>query len=190
MDAYAKYKDARDAAWRVLLDCHITRLPVDLTKIANQTGIRIVKNTDADELGADEAGICFRYEGVWYIIYDDTMPSKGRIRYTVAHEMGHIFLGHALSAPHHTRTYFAEKPISEAQADMFAARLLAPACVIWGLRIFTAEEIASVCGISAEAARYRAQRISELIRRNRFLSHPLEREVFERFRPFILENRK
>ncbi len=73
---------------------------------------------------------------------------------------------------------------------MFAARLLAPACVLWGLRLHTWEEMADVCAISKPAAINRAARMEELYRRQKFLTSPLEQRVYEQFKPFIDEKIK
>lgn len=67
--------------------------------------------------------------------------------------------------------------------------LLAPACVLWGLDLHTPEDIARVCNISLSSAIKRARRMEELYRRNMFLSHPLERQVYKQFQGFISENR-
>ena len=77
----------------------------------------------------------------------------------------------------------------EQAANVFASRLLAPACVLWGCGVRTPEEIAALCRISYQAARFRAERMELLYRRGRFLTSPMERELYERFLPFILEYR-
>ena len=68
---------------------------------------------------------------------------------------------------------------------MFASRLLAPACVLWALNARTPEEIAALCQISHQAAKFRAERMAILYERNRFLSSPLERKVYDQFKEFI-----
>ena len=66
---------------------------------------------------------------------------------------------------------------------------LCPAVVLWGLNLRTADEIASACNVSQAAARIRADRMKELYRRDKFLTSPLERAVFENFRDYISNNR-
>jgi len=61
---------------------------------------------------------------------------------------------------------------------VFASRFLAPACVLWGLNVHTAADIARFCEISKEAAEIRAKRMAELYKRNMFLTSPLERRVY------------
>lgn len=78
----------------------------------------------------------------------------------------------------------------EQAANQFAARLLAPACVLWALGVHTAEDIMELCHISRQAAQFRAKRMEELYRRDKFLTSPLERKVYQRFQPFIQEYRR
>lgn len=186
---YGIYKDIRNSAWRCLLDFQIDKLPIDVLKIARSAGIRVIKNSVVDELSLGEHGRAY-FDGTnWYIIYDDRDP-KELSRFTVAHELGHIFLGHALSyAKYSHMREVDKKPKSEQQADLFAIRLLCPACVIWGLDLHTPAEISDVCMVELGVARQRAKRISELYQRGRFLHSPLERQVYEMFEPFICEQK-
>ena len=181
---YGIYKDVRNAAWQCLIDYNITALPVDLLKIANMAGIKVLKNSEVGELSGGESGICLLDGNTWYLVYDDE-ATVGRRRFTIAHEFGHIFLGHELLAGYHGRTFNTDKPQSEKEADMFAARLLAPACVLWGLDLHTWDEIAQVCNISMAAAKIRAERMALLYGRQKFLTDPLEREVYEQFKGYI-----
>lgn len=182
---YGVYKNARNAAWQCLIDYKVCALPVDLQHIARQANIRILRNADIHVLQPRESGLSL-YDGQqWFVVFDET-DSRQRRRFTVAHEIGHIFLGHALRAESRfARTFVKDKPIYETEADIFASRLLAPACVLWALNLHTADEIAEVCNISITAAQNRAQRMEVLSARNKFLTHPLERQVLAQFDDFI-----
>lgn len=188
-NAYGLYKKARNAAWQALIDNKISSLPVDVVKIANDNGISILKNSEANELRDGEVGVSLYDGDEWFVIYDDTVKSIGRKRFTIAHELGHIFLGHPLIAGYHKRSVDLNIPSTENEANIFASRLLAPACVLWGLNLHTAEEIAAACNISMSAATNRAERMEELYRRNKFLTSPLEKEVYNQFRDFIEKSR-
>ena len=181
---YAAYKNVRDGAWQCLIDNNITSLPVDLRIIARSAGIKIVSNKNADVLSNDETGKSLLLGDQWLVVYDDKSP-KGRRRFTIAHEFGHIFLGHELVGDAHRRSFRLNRPQEETDADMFAARILAPACVLQALDIHSAEEIASLCGMSMEASAYRAERMEELYQRNKFDLSPLERAVRKQFKLFI-----
>ena len=183
---YGVYQNVRNAAWRCLLDAGITELPVSVTKIAKHFDIRVIKNSVHDMLKPEQSGISFQTEsGEWLIVYDDT-ASIGRKRFTIAHELGHILLGHPLrEGEQHTRVFNKDRPEVEKEADMFAARILSPACVLWALELYEPAEIMCICDISAEAAGYRAERMNVLRNRGKFLTSPLERQVFENFKPWI-----
>ncbi len=187
--AYGLYKKVRDASWQALIDNNVVSLPVDVIKIANDNGIIILKNSEAQKLSPDETGISI-YDGEqWFIIYDDTVANKGRKRFTIAHELGHIFLGHPLIAGFHARTVGGKLPPTENEANIFASRFLAPACALWGLGLRSAADIAKACEISMESAEIRAERMAELYKRQKFLTSPLEKKVYEQFKDFIEENR-
>lgn len=183
---YYKYKQARDAAWQCLIDTGTVSLPVKTLKIAEHFGISVVNNNDADLLGEKEYGCSMvGSDGRWTIVYKDS-DTPGRVRFTLAHELGHILLGHEIEAGFgHYRRITPSKPINETQADEFAARLLAPACVLWALNITSAPEIEKLCGISHKAALYRANRMKTLVSRGKFLTSPLEKQVYEAFLPWI-----
>ena len=68
---------------------------------------------------------------------------------------------------------------------MFAARLLAPACVLWGLGVQSAEDIAAICNISYSAASIRFRRLETLRERNSFFLNPLEQKVYDNFKEYM-----
>jgi len=190
---YKDYQNARDAAWKILLDCGVERLPVDLKAICKQLGVRVRRYADVrglSDAAAQADGLTFFSWGKPVILYNQDR-SPMRIRFTIAHELGHLVLGHV--APGQRTTVNrepspADDPI-ETAANQFAARLLAPACVLWGLDVHTSEEISELCNISKQAAEFRAERMAVLYQRGKFLASPLERQVYERFLPFIKEGR-
>ena len=185
---YGRYKNARNNAWQTLLDLNITSLPVDVISICKTLGINVVKNSVINELKSNESGVCLFENNEWYIIFDDT-SSKERARFTIAHELGHILLGHPLQYGYHARKIDVSKPDVEVEADIYASRLLAPACVLWGLDLHTPEEIKAVCGISYTAAKIRAERMEILYKRSKFLTSPLERKIYSNFATYIRQNK-
>lgn len=131
-------------------------------------------------------GFCAVTERHVYIFIDGTMPLE-RQRFTAAHEIGHLILGHVGRG---MTTVESREPtrverIEERQANQFAARLLAPACVLHEIGATTPEEIQHLCGISRQAAEFRAQRMQELEHRGRFYFHPLEQQVVRQFASYI-----
>ncbi len=176
---YEIYKNARDSSWRFLIKHKIDSLPVDLKSITSAMGI-IVRKDVAGTLGADERGKAVNADGELRIVVRDMpVPQK---RYTIIHEIGHIVLGHTESD--------SRSDVDEYAAERFAIGVLAPACVLWGIDVKTAEEIAELCNISITSAGIREKRMQELYARNKFLTSPLERQVFEQFLDFINSKRQ
>lgn len=184
---YKQYQNVRDAAWKALIDFQVCELPVLLSKICKILHINLLDNKHACVLRPNENGIAVNQNGKWYIIFDEN-DVYGKQRFTVAHELGHILMGHAMKNGYHTRQDNIVKSADETEADMFAARLLAPACVLWGINAQTAEQISSVCGISYTAATFRAERMDQLCKRNKFLTSPLEQQVYRQFENYIRNN--
>jgi len=185
---YGRYKQTRDASWLTLIDFNICSLPVALLDICEQAGIGVYKNSDAHMLMGTEIGLSLYYKNAFRIIIDDS-HIKTRVRFTLAHELGHILLGHMLIDTKRGRTFDITKTPEETEADVFAARLLAPACVLWGINAQTTEQIASVCNISHKAAAIRAERMEVLRKREKFLTSPLEQQVYKQFENYIQNNR-
>lgn len=184
---YGRYKDLRNSTWQTIIDFNIKSLPVVLSDITDKLGIKILNNSDVDELNNRERGVTLNFGDDWYIIVNDT-ESVPVCRFTIAHEIGHILLGHMLIDKTKYRT-FGKRNEEEQEADMFAARLLAPACVLHELQALSAEQIAKVCNISISAAEVRAERMQVLEARNKYYLHPLERQVRQQFEQFIEEYR-
>ena len=182
---YAIYRNIRDSAWQCLLDFKADSLPVSVAAIARNANITVVKNSEAFRLSNGEYGKTLTDGKSWIIIYDDTLPEEVS-RFAIAHELGHIFLGHDLTYVKYSHLkQFEKKPKSELQADAFALRLLCPACVLWSLNISKAEDISVCCKVPLDIAMQREKRMRELHKRNKFLTSPLEKEVYKQFEQSI-----
>lgn len=192
---YKDYQQARDAAWRILIDCQVHELPVSLNAICKHLGVRVFSYEDASQMiekrGLSEVitqtdGLSFYNKGMPIILFDQSL-SLSRNRFTIGHELGHIILWHVKPGQATTRNREpspGDDPF-ETAANQFSVRLLAPACVLWGLDLHTPEEISEACGISITSARFRAERMEILYKRGKFLTSPLERQLYEQFKDFI-----
>ncbi len=177
---YGVYAACRDAAWQCQLDFGVRSLPVKMVGIARLAGIRILKNSSVGELRPGELGVSI-FDGTnWTIVYDDRMDSR-RARYVIAHEFGHIFLGHEYKYADRRFSFSQRKLKCEREADMFAMRLLAPACILHELKIIDAAKIAELCEMPDDLAFQRAQRMKTLEERGRFYQSALERKVADSF---------
>lgn len=169
---YQDYKDARDASWHILIDCKVTELPVRISGVCRALGVPVRRYTPAERDNND--GMSSIIGGAPTILVSD-LAIPARQRFTCAHELGHIILGHVGRYDLVCREPDpGDNPIEQA-ANVFASRLLAPACVLWGCGVQSADEIAALCDISRAAAEFRWSRMQELYRRQRFLTSPLER---------------
>lgn len=102
----------------------------DFNEICKNYGVRtlsyhgaheLIRKHGLEQLASNTAGFCFFAGNQPVIIYDSTRPPL-EIRYTIAHELGHIVLGHL-----NFRRDFLEKlpDYAEREADSFALFLLA-----------------------------------------------------------------
>ncbi len=83
--------------------------------------------------------------GKWHIYYNDDMPF-GRINNTIMHEIGHITLDHT-----------EDSELAEKEVNFFAKYALVPPVLLERLSDQSVENIATVFGVSLEAA-YNAKR--------------------------------
>lgn len=177
---YKDYQNARDAAWRILLDCKVDMLPVKTGSICKTLGISVKLYTPEGE--GDGKSLIVAGTPV-ILVSREVQPT--RQRFTAAHELGHILLGHV--GKYHLVNREpdpGDNPIEQA-ANVFASRLLSPACVLWGCGVRTPEDIMKLCDISHQAAEFRMARFEVLYQRNRFLTSPLERKVYQQFADYI-----
>ena len=172
------------AALEVLLKHNIQSLPVVPLDICKQAGIKVYKNSDANLLTGTQIGLSFYDRGSFRVIIDYNQILTRR-RFTLAHELGHILLGHLLVDTPQGRTFDKSKPEMETQADIFASRLLAPACVLWGLNLHTPQEIATFCNISMSSARIVAYELKKRYEKENPFQNDIEIKVFENFKKWI-----
>ena len=99
---YKNYQQARDASWKILLDCGVDSLPVDVLDIARQLGVRvfsyeqgarIIRRHKLQRIAERTDGFSFVVCGS-PIVFFNAGTSRQRARFTIAHELGHICLNH------------------------------------------------------------------------------------------------
>lgn len=172
---YSDYQKARDKSWEIIFKYKINSLPVDLFRLAKQLKIKIISYDKGKSLiktmGLEDHKSNDAFTAVikkrYIIFYNDTVENQGRLRFTLAHELGHIVLGHVKTATVWNRGEDEPQSPEEIQANIFASRLLAPACVLHELNLHTHEDIAELCGLSYAAAKIRAERMETLYEREK-----------------------
>lgn len=182
---YRDYKKSRDLAWQVLINEKITELPVKIGPLCKNLEITLRYFTPTD--GNDGKSLIVDDQAV--ILVSDQCP-PARQRFTAAHELGHILLGHVGEYQLVNREPSPTDNPIEQEANVFASRVLAPACVLWALDVRTPEQISKLCQISYQAACFRAERMKILYERNKFLTSPLEQEVYLQFEKFIRRKKR
>ena len=183
---YREYQNSRDLAWEILIRENITELPVMMGQLCRRMGIP-VRYFRPERGGSD--GYSTILDGQAMIFVSEEC-SRERQRFTAAHELGHILMGHVGQfALVNREPSPGDNPVEQA-ANVFASRLLAPACVLWALDAYTPEEIADLCRISHQAAVFRGERMAILRERQKFLTSPLERQVYAQFSDFIARKKE
>lgn len=204
-ERYQRYQEARDTAWRALLRLPEKKLPVDVDALAQMIGMEVLPFPDGEEnprlakllegLG-DAVAVSLRVRGKWQIFLREDALDDARRRFAVAHELGHLLLGHEtrVVSPG-VRAFESEEnegdviddpeDLADYAADIFAVRLLSPACVLHELHIDSSGGIRLLCGLPPKAAALRADRMELLNERDAFFKHDLERQVRDQFLPFL-----
>lgn len=163
-------------AYTLLNSMGIVSLPVDPFEILNQFGWKAYTVEEAEEYGVkcpfnlneNKPAINFRVPitGERYIIYYDEKYIP-RLRWSIAHEIGHIILGHEKEFTN--RLTETEYSIAEIEAHLFAAELLAPTRIIASdLFPKTNDKIASLCNISPDAANKKLEWFTGVRKMNAF----------------------
>lgn len=117
----------RIKALQILKECDIFEPPVNVEEIVLKYGIVLYKK----QLPDDISGILDIKNGRKIIIINENHYFK-RIRFTIAHELGHFFLHKNEGVHIDKNTFFRDKNSSETlysieiQANRFAAELLMP----------------------------------------------------------------
>ena len=146
---FANYAKAVKTAVEVLEDYEIPQAPVDLQIIFNALCREISLVTYGQFMAStgksfDEVvqffdsslgACCYNYQTSQYIIFYNDSMSREVNRFTLAHELGHIFLEHHQKAGTEilNRTFISKPQYKEYEneANAFARNLLSPAPLAW-----------------------------------------------------------
>ena len=106
--------------------------------------------------GGTAEGLSLRHGGMYLVLYNE-LATPCRMNFTLAHEVGHILLGHIGEEGAHL----------EREADAFAASLLSPAVAVRYLahqrgKTLTPDELCAVFPISRGAAKRRAKELASV----------------------------
>lgn len=130
--------------------------------------IKIVKG---DLLGLDGYSIYNKYTKKYIIALDDVNFDLSRQRFTLAHELGHIFL------KHHTKYKYLNNYVKEKSANAFAGELLMPREIMYKTAKFPDNYISGLYGVSCAAYKKRKEFLEEI-------DNFSEKNEDEKFLPF------
>jgi len=188
---YEKYCTARNKSWETLLKSGIRELPVNLMKISNYYNIKILSYLESSFFihqqgfeikNIDGFSICINNQKI--VFYNNSI-NYYRIRFTIAHELGHCLLNHNLLSSSKNTEDIEE----EMQANIFAHDILMPAIVLKQINAIEPKDIVRLCNVSYSAASIRSSRLKKLLERNKFNISYLERQVLKQFKDFIRLNK-
>ena len=204
MSDYAQYQKARDAAWRALLDLPEKKLPVDVDALAKKLGVDIYPFPGKEQAllhnlvnrAADGPCVSLRIRRAWHIFLRANAFDESHRRFAVAHELGHLLLAHetetlapgvrCFAARENTGDVLDDpQELEDYTADLFAIRLLAPACLLHEMHVDTSGGIIRLCGLPPHAAAIRAERMQLLNERDVYYTHILETKVRNAFMPWL-----
>ena len=131
--------------------------PIDCFAIAKALNYIVVPYSYCsvqDMIAIDEDGFSKVVYNPWtglynYVIYyNDAQTNEGRLRWTIFHEIGHIYLGH------HDNPDDSLSEIEEAEADFFAKYAIAPPPLINAADCKDMWDVQGIFRTSAQAAEY------------------------------------
>lgn len=127
----------------IYIKAEVNTFPIDCIKIAQTLKIPLHKYS---ELSKTKQINCFSLSDNAFKLYgeifiNDKFPHKGRQRFTIMHEIGHIIFEHS-----------GELQENEDEADIFASNILAPRIMIHKYRCETSDQIHDLFGLSYDAS--------------------------------------
>ncbi|MFT8483030.1 MAG: ImmA/IrrE family metallo-endopeptidase [Gluconobacter cerinus] len=130
---------------------------VDLEAIARANGIQIL---DLNDGISDGASGWFRIREGRPVILINRQRSLTHQRFTLAHELGHFFMGHG-ERDRDTKKQLRKRDPVEFSANRFAAAILMPSDLVEDeiRRRTPISEMATLFGVSEEAMGYRLQNL-------------------------------
>lgn len=135
------------ATIKVFKECHVKSFPIDCMNMLEHYGYRVftydnlfLKNKELFDLCTACSEDAFR-DGTNMIIAYNSHNSKGRIRFSLMHELGHHIFEHA-----------GDSEQNEQEANAFASHILAPRMAIHYSKCKNPEDVLQIFQMSHDAA--------------------------------------
>lgn len=146
-----------------LLQSGITQLPVNPVRIVESNGwkiyrysqfaARIKKDVESLIANYDKDGFTFWSERdkTFIICYNESTP-QNETRWTLTHEIAHIYLKHISSESPVMAKNGITNPLYEIEAEYFTLRVLCPLAVLLECRVSNPESVIELCGVPERRA--------------------------------------
>lgn len=95
---------------------------LDIVSLIEQLGVAVFLAPLPNQI----AGLALRRDGEWCVAADTTRSVASRVRFTLAHELGHVVMKHEPSVDDHATLDNGSGSDAEIEANQFAAELLVP----------------------------------------------------------------
>lgn len=181
-----QYNFIRDAAWKTLIHCNVSKIPIDSIDIATKCNATVatfsqnISVLQSLNIELNDDGICVPIKNRKAILfYNDNVQNIKRRNFTILHELGHFILNN----------FEKDYAVQEVETNMYAARIAMPAGVLFHCNANSPKDIETLCGTSQEAALKRWENYKLLLKRRKFETSELERKVLEQFKVFIEMNK-
>lgn len=153
--------------------CNINSFPLDCENIVNILGCKLYKYSELSE--AKRQG-CLQVSNESMkihnrIYYNDAIMSEGRVRFSIMHELGHIFLGHG--------EY--RNNVLEAEANYFASNILAPRMAVHYSQCKRPKHVMNQFGLTFEAATYVLEDYDRWYRRTSHKMNSFDKLMYSQF---------
>ncbi len=193
-----RFKEARKKGYEFLIELGIKKFPVDPFEIieGNSENWSLLSYSECKEITgekdplnlkrdkAEAKTMTKRGSNKYLIVYDDSYQRE-RIRWTLAHEIGHIILGHLV---HYEETALSRGGLNEKQyrvleleAHWFAEALLSPIHILDNFDIKNVQQIAFLCDISKDASTKSLKHINNNYSNDAIVERKLLRNFYDFF---------
>lgn len=186
-----RYRKIIEEADIALLSSSVaTTFPYSMKEfVKEQTKAKLRSNKYAAAYGIDikdfgtEDAIFYQYNGMDMIIYNDSINSKQRKRFSLGHETGHIKLDHDLNNKESYGLY-------EVEANFYAAQILMPEQIINELikrgKDITIKNLMAWFDVSEAAARKRLETLNKIdFSRRNYDERNSDKQVILKYKKFI-----
>jgi Zn-dependent peptidase ImmA (M78 family) len=171
-----RYRNVHTAVRDFLETENIYRFPFDPFEIIKLNGWNLISYSELAEMNnltleevitgfqSKDGYVTFSPIDGYSIAYNNQIGTKRRIRFTLMHEIGHIYMKHLIDFDQtllrRSTLNHMEYNILEEEANVFARNALAPALVVKNLEYSDIKDIKEVFNISNKAADVRLNSIN------------------------------